>query len=421
MLPILWQKIDINGVPIRNLSNHWPSKFDEFLKASGAKNYSYHILGDKTRGIFPVEISLSGHQHFTAMIESIESISLLLKETRSPVMMWAPEELDEWMFRSPTLIDIMKRFKSNGVRVFSVCSDLTRKNNLEFDEIASPRFSINIFEQAARLCLSKEEFVGNEAKKDPTRHYICLNNMIRPSKIYVLSRLAKKDLITKGHVSALNSKKSNRHDAIFEDIKRSYLSSNEQRERVLDINRFVEKHLSYDDNPPVLPLELDTPGSQFDPWGFYYDYNKKPFGRLLPYHNDACISIVNETESTWIKNHQFSEKIYLPIAFKTPFLVVGNQGYLTHLRSQGYQTFPELFDESYDDIDDPIRRADMVVEQIEKYCSMPVDLVKRKLEIVEEKLNYNQSLFLSCKDFSIAIDDLFNKIKCILKVLDGGN
>lgn len=40
---------------------------------------------------------------------------------------------------------------------------------------------------------------------------------------------------------------------------------------------------------------------------------------------------------------------------KRPFIIVGNKGTLAHLHSLGFETFPHIFDESYDNLDDQYR------------------------------------------------------------------
>ena len=55
-----------------------------------------------------------------------------------------------------------------------------------------------------------------------------------------------------------------------------------------------------------------------------------------------------------------------------PFIVLGPQGYLRQLRSHGFKTFSEFWDESYDDIDDPEIRYNKVLEIILKIKEMDI-------------------------------------------------
>ena len=53
-----------------------------------------------------------------------------------------------------------------------------------------------------------------------------------------------------------------------------------------------------------------------------------------------------------------------------PFIVLGGRGTLKHLKKLGFQTFPELFDESYDSIINHTDRLLAVVDSVEKACKI---------------------------------------------------
>jgi hypothetical protein len=82
------------------------------------------------------------------------------------------------------------------------------------------------------------------------------------------------------------------------------------------------------------------------------------------------------------------EKTYKPLACKHPLLMVSTQGNLAHLRSQGFETFPELWDESYDDIKDWKPRVDQVIQIVRDFDPRLLDN-----PVVQEKLLYNSARF----------------------------
>jgi hypothetical protein len=47
---------------------------------------------------------------------------------------------------------------------------------------------------------------------------------------------------------------------------------------------------------------------------------------------------------------EVSEKIYKPLAYSHPLIVYGSEGTLRYLRRNGFETFGNLWDESYDDV-----------------------------------------------------------------------
>ena len=59
-----------------------------------------------------------------------------------------------------------------------------------------------------------------------------------------------------------------------------------------------------------------------------------------------------------------TEKTMKPLAFQHPLIVYGNRGVLRQLRAWGFETFDNLWDESYDEIVDTIERRDTVIKTL---------------------------------------------------------
>jgi hypothetical protein len=58
------------------------------------------------------------------------------------------------------------------------------------------------------------------------------------------------------------------------------------------------------------------------------------------------------TETVYDDNRiHITEKTFKPIVLQQPFLIVGNRSALKYLRDYGFQTFGDLWDEDYDDLD----------------------------------------------------------------------
>ena len=64
------------------------------------------------------------------------------------------------------------------------------------------------------------------------------------------------------------------------------------------------------------------------------------------------------------------EKNVKPLLHGQPFISLSNSGVLKVLRDMGFETYPELFDESYDNEVDIKERFNMVVTEIERYIDM---------------------------------------------------
>jgi hypothetical protein len=102
------------------------------------------------------------------------------------------------------------------------------------------------------------------------------------------------------------------------------------------------------------------------------------------------------------------EKSYRPIAAQHPFVMASTAGNLAYLRSQGFETFPELFDESYDDIADWRARMRRIVEIVRDFDLASLDQVS-----VQQKIRHNHARF-----FDTALTDRLCATTIIEPVLE---
>jgi hypothetical protein len=78
---------------------------------------------------------------------------------------------------------------------------------------------------------------------------------------------------------------------------------------------------------------------------------------------DSMLYLVTETVATG-RRHHLTEKTFKPIAMGMPFVIVGTKGSLEYLRSYGFKTFGDFWDESYDTIDDDNERIASVAKTL---------------------------------------------------------
>jgi hypothetical protein len=107
------------------------------------------------------------------------------------------------------------------------------------------------------------------------------------------------------------------------------------------------------------------------------------------WYNDTYFSLVSETRI----NNQFelhiTEKTFKPIAFYHPFLIWGQPRVLEHLTSLGFETYGNLFDESYDLEFDSIKRLNKILDNIKSFEYVEFD------SITDQKAKHNHQLFFS--------------------------
>jgi len=98
------------------------------------------------------------------------------------------------------------------------------------------------------------------------------------------------------------------------------------------------------------------------------------------------------------KPASFSSCATIKALISQPFIIVGQYGHLEKLREWGFQTYPELFDESYDEEDDILIRIDRVVDELERLSKLSEDDLKNELQKINKIVEYNFNFF---KDFLI--------------------
>ena len=138
----------------------------------------------------------------------------------------------------------------------------------------------------------------------------------------------------------------------------------------------------------LLPLVVDTNKSLKD--------LKKIIDPSQSFYDITLLSVVTETR--FYLNDVFNtEKIYKPIANRHPFIVVGPAKTLENLHNMGYKTFSDYFDESYDDIEDPVHRMFKITTLCRKINEWPKD--KKEdfyydvMHITEHNFNLLKSIY----------------------------
>ena len=88
-------------------------------------------------------------------------------------------------------------------------------------------------------------------------------------------------------------------------------------------------------------------------------------------------------------NVKFTDKVYRAIRMYHPFIYMGQPGALKKFRELGFKTFPQLYDESYDDIVSPMKRYRTVLEQIDYIMTKDSVELLNMANSVEKTLRHN--------------------------------
>lgn len=199
----------------------------------------------------------------------------------------------------------------------------------------------------------------------PSKKFICLNGTYNKSRKYILDKLERNtDYKESGYISDLSR-----------GIKLDKIS----------INKLVGEDRN--DEPSVFLLD--------------------------DFHKDSYFSIVNEASGGWEAFNQddihayFTEKITKPLYYGHPFILIGWKNSLKFLKEMGFETYDDIFDESYDELETWKERTISAWKEIEKILSLPDDDFYHIFEEIQDRVIYNQQRFFNYDGY---IDDFISKL-----------
>jgi len=108
------------------------------------------------------------------------------------------------------------------------------------------------------------------------------------------------------------------------------------------------------------------------------------------------IEVVLETLFDDTRLH-LTEKSLRPIACGQPFILAGTAGSLEYLRNYGFKTFGSLWNETYDQITDPVQRLSCIVALMQQIVGWSPEHKKEILQQAQIICDYNKRHFFSQK------------------------
>ncbi len=225
--------------------------------------------------------------------------------------------------------------------------------NLLVDEVRKQRelnfecHPVSIFDSWVDYRLLDNKIVDFEPV-DEKYLLLSYNRNPRPHRIHLVNELIKNNLFDKGKIS---------------------------------LGRF-EPHGQYDELSKITPIEIDR----------ILDINWA-VNIEFPDYSSTFISLVTETLiDTSILF--MSEKIWKPIVAGHPFIVLGNVNTLLYLKEQGYKTFDNWIDESYDLEPDHHKKIDMIIHELNKFKTKSIEELKEIRKEMYDVCLFNRNKFI---------------------------
>jgi hypothetical protein len=125
---------------------------------------------------------------------------------------------------------------------------------------------------------------------------------------------------------------------------------------------------------------------------------------------DSEIYVVTETIAQGRRLH-LTEKTFKPICQQMPFILVSTAHSLEYLRSYGFRTFGDFWDESYDIETDDFLRLEKIAEVMKTLQNMPEHQRQRLLKSAQSVVDHNYQHFYSGRFEQILWQEFSNMLE----------
>lgn len=254
-------------------------------------------------------------------------------------------------------------------------------------QLTAPKFSyyrVSVFDTISNLhCFEPLRNISELENETKNYKFYWASTKDLYVRRYLLANLIKNNLVSSNLVN---------YKCLFSEIPGNYL---DRRFDVSYMPTIIETCESIANHIPLPPLD-DT---------VEFGLTDKKF------YNECYLGVVTETFYADHGNFTapfFSEKVFQAINYHQMFFYFGPPHSLQYLRDQGYHTFDDIFDLSFDNIEDNGLRLIKSVESLISYLNRPIEEIKRDYNANAEKIRHNKKL-LNSQRKDIIIRDLLQK------------
>lgn len=265
----------------------------------------------------------------------------------------------------------------------------------------------------------------------------CIENSFEPRLVMMAAN--RFEIIFQNQLVHLNCSENGIYDSPYrlEVKQKNFLCFNRvpRRHRCMLLYKLWNKGLVADsyysfgsESQPMLKPGLEPQDSEAVDW---FTHNSSMFPMVLnmksqtenpvnistadrTYHDNSYFSLVCETyfykdnsiadDIQYMDSAFISEKIYKPLAFKHPFLLVGLPGTLQCLKDFGYKTFHPYINEEYDTIVNDQERMEFIITEVERLCNQTREQWHRWQKNIVDIVEYNYKWLQTSKDLRTTTD-----------------
>lgn len=198
----------------------------------------------------------------------------------------------------------------------------------------------------------KHQNLDSLADIKPTKKFVCLNNKAKIERAYFLGNLITDNI----------------------DVNYSWLACD--YDDLSSSDMLAEKFPNIDFNEKVF-LDVETVSNSNQ-------------DIVFDKYAEALIDISPETNATYNSRTVYSEKTWKPILLKKPYFGIATMGYYEWLRDHGFELYDELFDYSFDGIENNYERYDAQLSEIRRINDLEFEELMELMRQIEPKLEYNK-------------------------------
>ena len=338
-----------------------------------------------------------------------ENLEFLIKDVgpwlgdRGPLFIFYDQEPILGEFNFELLDHVCSRFHHGDKFIL-----VTTEKNSETVDLIKEKYNCPVVYYFHHVFASHDWFRGHDynpllippADRKIKKHYITFNRLTSSARVYrsiFVHELIKNNILGHGYVSYSDvcPQGGSYRDNLIQAVK----------QKLIPIQLAHETISSLDSVP--MPLRIDYQNESSIP-------NNSFILSAVPETQESFCYVVTET-CYWERKCHLTEKIFKPILSKMPFILVGPVHNLAYLRSYGFETFGEFWDESYDRIEDPILRLEAIGKLLKELCVVySVNELEHLLIKMTPILEHNYNLFNSKKFLDQCWNELTTNLKSVL-------
>lgn len=292
-------------------------------------------------------------------------------------------------FQKYNLQNVKKYFVYNNLSIEQQYNDLLAKNEIPSDVqfrhvYGYPFFHLEhhhtMSQRWANPITKEKESVNLQNVFEKEKNFLSMNAKMRAHRLLLISELERRKVLEDSFTSFIGDNVWDWHENTVEfayNALKNVFATDETNMQMISSD--VKEYLAHYVNN-WSPRLLDVGPSNLDLMAVVPKYYERTYFSLV-------------TETGMDHYLRMTEKTFKPFANYHPFLIVGCHGTLEYLRKIGYETFPEMFDESYDEETYIPKRLLMVADQVEAFCNLSKEEKDKRFKSVHEKTLHNANMF----------------------------